>query len=319
MNRIYLIKRKSIDEKNKTENYASYHILNERINEIIKDYNDINRFSLNEVDIRDILEEASYFGLFNEDKVLIIDDVKYFGGKANYEADFNYLIEYLKKESNNIFIFLCDDVSKTKNNTKEILKLNTEIIDVTNISSEDKVKYIKEYIKNRDIEIDDIDYLLKNCYSNLDFTLNEIDKISNIDKKITKKLIDEYGISLIKNDNLSFDFSNAVINRKNNIVFSLFDELLKEEIDIASIIGLLANSYENMYMIKECLEDGLNDEEIANKLGFSTARVYVLKKNAKFYTLEDLKEKILELCDVDIKTKTGYNPVYVLKEFLLNI
>ncbi len=75
-----------------------------------------------------------------------------------------------------------------------------------------------------------------------------------------------------------------------------------------------------MYMVRDAINHGLTDEEVAKKLGYSgTGRVYVMKKNSKIYTTEDLEKIIIDLSDLDIKLKSGYNANYKLKEFLLKL
>ena len=90
--------------------------------------------------------------------------------------------------------------------------------------------------------------------------------------------------------------------------------------DIFSIVGVLASSFTNIFIVKDAVNHGLSDEEIAKLLDFkSTGRVYYLKKDGKIYTLDNLKEIIVSLSELDKKIKTGYEPVYSLKEFLLSL
>lgn len=73
---------------------SSYRILNSEINEITKEISSITTFSLTETDIRDCLDDASYYGLFAEKRAIIIKDTKYFGGKFAYEEESNLLYNF---------------------------------------------------------------------------------------------------------------------------------------------------------------------------------------------------------------------------------
>ena len=118
----------------------------------------------------------------------------------------------------------------------------------------------------------------------------------------------------------TFEFSNAVIAKKFDIAFDLLDKLIASGIDGFALTGILASSYTNMFMVRDAVSHGLSDDEIAKKLGYSgTGRVYVMKKNSKIYTIDELKEIIISLSKLDVKLKTGYNPVYGIKEFLLSL
>ncbi len=300
---------------------SSYHVINNKIKEIIGDNTNITTHSLNDVTIFDCIDDASYFGLFNEKRVIIIKDVKYFGGKFNYEEECKALESFLAHlDEETTIIFLCDSISKSKDITKKVLTFGAKIYDLQDIDDELFKTIVDEYTKDLNITIDDnaFDTLRKNSLNNLDVFLQDIDKISNINSHITLEMVNTYGITLEELD--TFEFSNAVIAKKFNIAFDLFDKLIASGVDGFAITGILASSYTNMFMVRDAVNHGLSDEEIAKKLGYSgTGRVYVMKKNSKIYTLDELKEIIISLSELDIKLKTGYNPVYGIKEFLLNL
>ena len=116
------------------------------------------------------------------------------------------------------------------------------------------------------------------------------------------------------------DFSNAVTNRNFNLAFTLLDKIIKANTPSEAIIGLLANSFTNIYMVKDAANHGLTEEEIAKVCDYKNEkRVFVMKKLGKFYTLDDLKNIIVNLSNLDRKIKTGYPPVYGIKEFILSL
>lgn len=300
---------------------TSYHVINNKIKEIVGDNTNITTHSLNDVTIYDCIEDASYFGLFNDERVIIIKDVKYFGGKYNYEDECKALETFLTHlNDDTTIIFICDNISKSKDITKKVLTLGAKIYDLNEINDELFLSIVNEYTSANNIVIDApaIELLRKNSLNNIDIFLQDVDKISNIDNHITIEMINTYGIRLEELD--TFDFSNAVIAKKFDIAFDLLDKLIANGVDGFALIGVLASSYTNMFMVRDAVNHGLSDEEIAKKLGYSgTGRVYVMKKNSKIYTLDELKDIIISLSELDIKLKTGYNPVYGIKEFLLNL
>lgn len=307
MNKIYLIKS------------DSYQLLNEKIEEIVGDIQNISNFSLSESTINDVIDDAGYFGLFDSEKAVIVHDVKYFGGKFLYEDDTNKLNEFLSNVDDLLIIFICEEISKDKTITKRMIELGAEIIDIN--SKESQSKYIDEYCKKHEIVIDNnvIDIITQNSMNDLDVFLQEINRLSIISKHITKDLVDKYSVQS-NIDDVSFDFSNAVVDKNFAKCFDLLDQLLANGTEPVSIIGLLANSFTNIYMVKDAVSHGLTDDEIAKVLGYSNSkRVFVMKKNGSKYDLDTLKNIILKLSDLDIKIKTGLNPAYEIKEFLLNL
>ncbi|MCR4581429.1 MAG: hypothetical protein K5666_02835, partial [Bacilli bacterium] len=118
---------------------------------------------------------------------------------------------------------------------------------------------------------------------------------------------------------VTFDFSDAVVKKDFNKAFELLDILLAKDTDLNGLVGLLAGNYTTMYLIKDAVNSGLSDEAIEQVTGFKSGRIYINKKLGRIYTLEELQDIIVNLSIVDKKIKTGSNPVYVFKEFLLNI
>lgn len=300
---------------------SSYNIINLQIKEIAVGNENITYHSLNDVTIYDCIDDASYFGLLDDDRIIVIKDVKYFGGKFNYEEETNALYNFLSSIDDSVkIIFVCDSIVKTKDITKKVISLGAKIFDLQDLTLDAINEVIANYVTDSDLVLDNDarDLILKNSLNNLDVALKDIEKISNINKHITVSLVDEYGIKLESVD--TFEFSNAVISKNFNKAFSLLDKLFSSGIDEFQILGVLASSYINMFMVRDAVSHGLGDEEIAKKLGYSgTGRVYVMKKNSKIYTTEDLKNIIIDLSNLDIKLKTGYNAKYEIKEFLLNL
>lgn len=299
----------------------SYHLLNEEIANIVGNIESKTIFSLNDVTIYDCIDDASYYSLFTNKRAIIIKDVKFFGGKFAYENESLAIEKFLKKrESDDIIIFVCDDIKKSKDLTKKVVSLGAIIKDIKNPNDQELSTYLKEYCHKQKYKIDEgaLNLIIKNCLNNYDIAIQEIDKLSLVDKHITKDIVSTYGS--IEEGDYTFDFSNAVIAKNFDLAFKLLDLLISNGCEIIPLVALLANSYTNMYMVKMAAVDNNSDEEIAKLFGYSsTSRVYVLKKNGKIYTLDQLKEIILDLALLDKKIKTGYNPVYGLKEFLLNL
>ena len=299
----------------------SYHILKKKIAEIANGNTNITYESLNELTLRECLDDASYMGLFSEERVIVIKDVKYFGGKFNYEEDTNLLLNFLEScDLPLTLIFVCDSLSKSKDSTKKVIELGATLYDLDNLSESDILKELEEYanVNNLQIKEDVLMLVYNNCLKDIDLTINELDKLSLVDKNITKEIVTDYGIKV---DNIdAFAFSNAVIEKNVSLSFSLFEQLLNNGVEVFALLGVLASSFANMYMVRDASLHGLSDEEIAKKLGYSsTGRVYVLKKNAKIYTTDELKDIIVNLSNLDIKLKNGYDPVHTFQEFLLSL
>ncbi len=310
----------------------SYNLLNDKLNEITKDSEEINYYSLNLDDLESVIEDVNQVSLFSNNKSVIVKDVKYFGGTFQYEEDCNKLEKLISSMNEDInLVFICNDIVKSKNITKFVIGKGGEIINIPRPDQPTLMSLIKDYTSKNNITISDtsINKVIENTGgvydakknttgSNYDIILKELEKMALYDNgNITNEIVDMCSIK-IEND-VTFDFSNAVIAKDFNKAFNLLDKLLNNGVDPIILVSTLASSYTTLYMVKDAVNHGLNDEAITELFGFSPFRTTIVKRNGKFYPMEELANIINNLYQLDIKIKTGYNPVFELKEFLINL
>ena len=310
----------------------SYNLLNKELDTIIKDSEEISNYSLNLTPLSEIIEDAEHFSLFGSNKTIIVKDAKYFGGTFLYEEDckkLEALIENMNIDFN--LVFICNDIRKDKSITKFIVDHGGKIINIPRLDQPSLISHIKEFASENNITISDsaILKLIDNTGgvydakknpegSNYDIIIKELEKMSLYDNGyINDEIVDLCSVKL-ENDS-SFDFSNAVIAKDFKKAFALLDKLLNNGVDPIILVSLLASSFTTIYMVKDAVNHNLSDEDITTLYGFSSFRTTIVKRNGKFYTLDELGSIIHNLYELDIKIKTGSNPVYELKEFLLTL
>lgn len=299
-------------------NSKYYHVIDTKLKEITND-SIVTSFSLSESTINEILEDANYNSLFSKKRSIIVKDTPYFSSNT-INDDIDKIISYLEHiDDNTTLVFITNEL---KNTNKNYLKIKPYInyIDCSFTNNLEVLKYIEDYTNNNHIEIEKntLKILINNYQNNIDLIINELDKLSNLHIKIDNDVLNEY--SFFYYEDQVFDFSNAIITKNFKEGFLLLEKLLDNKVEVSSLVGLLASSYTNLYLVKEAKEKGLTDEEVNTLLEYNNIkRVYVVNKNAKLYTTKQLEDIIKELSLVDLKIKTGYNPANTFKEFLLSI
>ncbi|MBQ7240049.1 MAG: hypothetical protein IJS56_01280 [Bacilli bacterium] len=310
---------------------SSYRLLNSKIQELTKDIEEKKYFNLDSDELEDVIVDASYVGLFNDSRAIIVREVNYFGGKNKYEDQVNSIIKLIENLDPTItLILVCNNLLKTKESTKRLFSLNVEYIDMFNNFELEK-EYINKYIEENNLKIDSkaMDKLNTNTCNNIDLLLNELDKLSILTKEITFRVVTDYSSTyIIPKDNLdemdyndvSFKFVDALINKKFKDAFAYFDKVVERGDDMYSLIGLLNSQFSNVYMVKEALSHGMSDEDIMNEFGYKKiGRVFIMKKNGNIYSLDELRDIIVNLSDIDLKIKLGADQINSLKEFILSI
>jgi DNA polymerase III delta subunit len=191
----------------------SFNLADNLINELTEGYTDINKFDLDIVELNDVINDASYYGLFNDKKAVIISNTKYFGGRFLYEEECELLYNFLSNLDDNIIvIFICNELAKDKDITKKVISLGATIHNLDNLKEAELKEHINSYLKNNNIKMDDkvITEFLNRVEGNIDLFINEINKISIITKTITIDEINKY--SSYRNTDVTFDFVGSIVS-----------------------------------------------------------------------------------------------------------
>lgn len=296
------------------------------INKIIKekDFNSIEKtiYDLNDNSLNQALEDLDTYGLFTNKKIIIIKNIDKIT-KSNLDYDFdkalNNLYKYLKNSNpDNLLIIVVNKLNNKLSMSKELKKL-CEYKQIPIDSNE----FIKNKLKDYSLETGFINYLIDICNNNITKIDNECNKLMNYkydEKTLTKEDIDllvtkEYGEST----NLTFNFIQTIGEKNISKALKQFKELIEYDPNVVGLITLIDNQFRLMYQIK-CLEN-LSDEKIAKKLNISNPyRVKKIRELTYFYTKEDIRKVIIELSNIDLKSKTtDMDPISLVEDFILKL
>ena len=278
---------------------------------------DLEDYSLNQA-----LEDLDTYSFLSSKKIIIIkgiDKVTKSNLDYNFDTSLENLYKYLKNPNpDNLLIIATDKLNNKLNMTKELKKLCTYITIDTN-----NYQYIKNKLKDYSLENGFINYLIDYCNNNITKIDNECNKLMNYkynEKELTKKDIEdlvtkEYGDST----NITFSFIEALGQNNINKSLTIFKELLNYDPNILGLISLIESQFRLMYQVK-CLEN-LNNKDIANKLNISNPyRINKIKELNYFYNKQDIRKVLIELAEVDLKSKTtDINPISLIENFILKI
>ena len=294
---------------------SSYRLMEDEIHKIVKDHG-YTSFDLNYQSIDDILDEANYFSLFDEDKYLVIKNANIFSASRKKEADDeekttkkdDKLINYLENPNpKTILIFTTYNKPASNKKIVKLIQEKHKLIRIDDLKVSDIQIRLDKVFKEDGYKCskDTLYYIINNSLNNYDLSYNEVEKIKRYYGKgceVKQEDVKEIISRAIEDNN--FKFLDAVVARKIKDSFVIYDDLMRQKVEPIMLLSMLAKEYRNMLLIKKCKSYSKNDLMALLELKY----VFQLEKavsNSYNYTLESLEKILVYLADLDYKIKNG--------------
>lgn len=277
----------------------------------------INKYDLNNDLLSLAIEDAKTMSLFDDKKLVIIDNANMFTGSTSKDSEI--IEEYLNhiNENTTLVLIVHNDKLDTR---KKITKLINKVGKVIAFNDElDMTNLVRRLLKDYNIDYKTINLFLDRVGNNPLIIQNEINKIKiykENDKTITDEDILNLTTKLIEID--IFKLIDYIVRKDKEKALELYYEMLKMNEEPIKIIVILANQFRIMYQSKELLKKGYSEKDIANILKIHPYRVKLAIQNSRNYTSEVLLKNLNNLADIDIGIKTGIlNKDLALELFIL--
>lgn len=302
----------------------SIRLIDEKIKKITKEETNIESFDLNSMSIEELMEEANYLSLFDDQRIIIAKNAYVFGSDKDNKTNSELILKYMDHPNENTtLIFTYNGKVDMRKKIVKDLKEKYKLINIEKLAYNDLVEKIRILVKkdNFTIDLESINYIINNCLNNYDLIYNEIEKIKlyyvnpckfdfNDVKKIVSKSIEEN----------NFKFVELVINRDLKKAFNLLEDFSILKIEPISLINLLAREYRLMHMIKILYDDKKGINDISSKLKLQNWQTEKMLKNSFNYNLDELESNLLVLNECDLQMKSVYFDKYsILKTYLLKL
>ena len=303
-------------------------LIDNKIEEIINEnnLNDIEpiTYDLEVTSLDNALEDLDTYSFLSDKKIIIIrglDKVVKSNLDYDFDASIDHLLNYLDNPlDNNILIIRVNSTDKRVKYYSKIQKKCTIINTDININKELEL-LLKDYKLERGL----IPYLIDYCDNNYTKIINECNKLKDYkyeSKEITIEDIDNTVIKEYRDSgNLIFEFLRSLGEKDIKKAIDNYEELLKYDYKDIIIISQIDSQTRLLYQIKVLEESNLNDEQIANKLNQkSTYRIKKLRELTRLYSLKELRQLLIDLSEIDLKSKTtDLDTNNLIKDFILNI
>ena len=287
----------------------SYRLINKEIKKIVKN-NNFEIFNMNKSSIKEILEEASYFSLDNNQKYLVVTNADVFSADKVNDTTTDSLLNYFNNPNpNTILIFTTQKPLDSRKKIVKELKNKYKVINNAKMDKKTINSLLTNYVKEQDFDMDweTVNYIINNCYSNIDIMFNELDKIMlyyNFPCRI--KYQDVVAIVGTELDNNNFHFVSAVVEKKLDEALKLLNSLKIYKVDSNVLATLLAREYRLMYYVKKMYQNKISLSEICSNLSLADWQVNKLYNNGIHYSESELLKNLVDLCNIDMNIKKGF-------------
>ena len=283
-------------------------LINKEKEKIIKENSideiNVNEYDLEETSIKDIIDDCSIYSLFNDKKVIIVNNSYLFTAKKSKEEDLKLLEEYLNNYNpDTILIFVVNDKLDER---KKVTKLIKKVGKVLELDIKDIKSIVKEMFKPYEIDNSLITLFIDRVGNDLTLINNEINKIKIYKDK--DMLITKEDIISLTNENIEaniFLLIDSIINKNKKEALLIYNKLIDLNEEPIAIIIALANKIRSIYQTKELYRKGYKESDIASILGVKPGYLYYLRDSLSKYDSYKLYNLLEQLADLDYGIKKG--------------
>lgn len=278
------------------------------VKKIKSDFEDINisKYDLDENTIKEIIDDANTISLFDDKKLIIVDNSYVFSRTTKKQDNIDLLEEYLNNPNTSVTIIFKSNIEKI-DSVKKIVKSikNKGVIKEYN-SETNLVNTVRKLFDDYKISNEVIEVLIKRVGKNLNILYNEILKLKLY--KIDEREISKEDVINLSSEYIDIDvfrFVEDIINKNKTASIKTYKEMLKLNEEPIKIIAILASKIRLMYQANILTSKGYNEIEISNILDQKKYPVHLAIVAAYKYKPNVLLSYLEKLADLDIGIKTG--------------
>ena len=253
--------------------------------------------------INDVIEEIDTISLFNEHKVVVMNNLSILKSKNIKEID-DFLICIKNTNVNLTLIFTWTTKKLPKNNAIiDFLLKKYIIVESSKPSTKNFVSLIQEIVNKKKGTITNKAALQMGLILPNDLYIinNEIDILLLRHKNISLEEVNKF-VSMYPKSN-GFELSNAIISGDNQNIMESYLDQIQNNCEPLMIMSQLASNYEAAYLIKLYIKLGYKNYDIAEMTSINIYKINKLRtiiNNESTKTISSLINKLAKL-DEDIK------------------
>ncbi len=293
-----------IIEKNFTDNFRG-NISKYEENEFINNYQTV---------VTEILAKS----LFEKEKILVISRVG--------EKIINYIKEISEKKTEDVKIILKSGILEKKSKLRILFEKSKELVIIPFYEDDNNTlsSIIYEFVKKNNIKIsrESINLLIGRASGNRENLKNELSKILNFSKsnkeininavKKLSNLAENYGVN---------ELADSYLAKNKKKIIKILNENNYSDEDCVLILRTILSKSKRLIGIIEKLKLNKNLDDVISKIKppIFWKDKEIVKKQANSWNMNDLKDKIYQINEVETLVKSSNkNSLNLVSDFIIN-
>ena len=288
--------------------------INQKVKELTHNIDNIVSFNLDENSMDEILQEASYYSMFDDKKCIIVKNAKIFGTNKSSDTnkskeDSEKLLKYLNDENKNtILIFTFNGKADTKKKIYNLIKNAGNLFLYTSISKTEMKNNVKALVLARKYQIEDnsLWYIINTTLGNFDLCINELEKIMIYYNKPCMIKYDDVVNLVSKNiEDNNFKLVDSIISRNLNNSLKLLNDFKIIKVEPSVIVSLLYREFKLMLSVLIYDKNKYSSSDIMKELNLANWQLDKIRGNLRLHNINEIKQEIVNLSKLDYKLKSG--------------
>ena len=263
-------------------------------------------YNLNDDGLYSLVDELTTVSLFDDVKFVVCKGSENLFSNKSDKA-FSELLKAMNDiNSNNVLVLLfMNELDMSHERYSMIKRFSTYIeVKTKNIKLDE---YAKKTFSNDGFIVDDNVIQLLVSYSDslskLRSYIDQLECYKYEEKKITTSDV----MLLIPSplDDNVYSLIDAVLANNKKLMLKGYQDMKLKSMQASNLVSMLLNKFQEIYNVYVLIKSGFNQGMLAETLNISSGRAYYMIKNAKSYSMKDIKKHLDLLNELDYKIKTG--------------
>ncbi len=263
-------------------------------------------YNLNDDGLYSLVDELTTVSLFDDVKFVVCKGSENLFSNKSDKA-FSELLKAMNDiNSNNVLVLLfMNELDMSHERYSMIKRFSTYIeVKTKNIKLDE---YAKKTFSNDGFIVDDNVIQLLVSYSDslskLRSYIDQLECYKYEEKKITTSDV----MLLIPSplDDNVYSLIDAVLANNKKLMLKGYQDMKLKSMQASNLVSMLLNKFQEIYNVNVLIKSGFNQGMLAETLNISSGRAYYMIKNAKSYSMKDIKKHLDLLNELDYKIKTG--------------